>query len=102
MFLIVKNMKTCVDINECQDRNGDCEQICNNSQGSYNCACGGGYIPDKSNRKKCKKIENYNYDSYSELSGEFAFCGHTQLAIVQTRHTMERSKEFTMAEGNNF
>lgn len=26
-------------MNECEQNNGNCEQICINSQGSYRCAC---------------------------------------------------------------
>lgn len=29
----------CVDINECLDKNGDCEQECINEVGTYRCAC---------------------------------------------------------------
>ncbi|KAL3983031.1 EGF-like domain family protein [Acanthocheilonema viteae] len=29
----------CFDVNECEQNNGNCEQICINSQGSYRCAC---------------------------------------------------------------
>ena len=31
------------DINECATNNGGCEQICNNTAGSYQCSCGPGY-----------------------------------------------------------
>lgn len=33
----------CSDINECERNNGNCEQICINSQGSYRCACETGF-----------------------------------------------------------
>ena len=29
----------CVDNNECDTLNGGCEQMCNNTQGSYYCSC---------------------------------------------------------------
>lgn len=29
----------CQDINECEDENGHCEQICINTLGSFKCAC---------------------------------------------------------------
>ena len=31
------------DINECDDNNGGCEQICQNTVGSYYCECEEGY-----------------------------------------------------------
>ena len=31
------------DVDECQDRNGGCAQICNNTAGSFECVCGVGY-----------------------------------------------------------
>ena len=40
------------DINECEWDNGDCDQICNNEQGSYSCACWSGYTLDY-NGKTC-------------------------------------------------
>ncbi|RWS09468.1 uncharacterized protein B4U79_12754 [Dinothrombium tinctorium] len=33
----------CIDINECLDKNGGCDQRCINSPGSYNCLCNIGY-----------------------------------------------------------
>ena len=32
-----------VDINECADENGGCEQLCSNTDGSYQCRCKLGY-----------------------------------------------------------
>ena len=39
---------TCVllDINECMENNGNCSQLCNNTLGSYQCDCEGGYTLD--------------------------------------------------------
>ena len=37
------------DINECAVNNGDCEQLCNNSIGSYWCSCLTGYTLDTNN-----------------------------------------------------
>ena len=31
------------DVDECQDSNGGCGQVCNNSVGSYSCDCYQGY-----------------------------------------------------------
>ena len=31
------------DIDECADKNGGCEQICNNTPGSFQCSCSAGF-----------------------------------------------------------
>ena len=31
------------DVNECEVRNGGCEQICDNTQGSFRCNCQTGF-----------------------------------------------------------
>ena len=36
------------DVNECDINNGGCEQICNNTIGSFNCSCEMGYELDSS------------------------------------------------------
>ena len=36
----------CLDINECEDGNGGCSQICTNNEGSFECSCNDGYILD--------------------------------------------------------
>jgi len=40
------------DVNECAINNGGCEQICNNTIGSFICTCGSGYQLDE-NRMNC-------------------------------------------------
>ena len=35
-----------LDIDECARNNGDCEQICNNIEGSFECQCEDGYLLD--------------------------------------------------------
>ena len=41
------------DINECVDGTLDCQQVCNNTEGSYQCGCFDGYKLT-SDRKTCK------------------------------------------------
>ena len=32
--------------NQCDDNNGGCSQICNNTEGNYECSCRNGYVLD--------------------------------------------------------
>ena len=39
------NFLLCIsDVNECEEENGGCEQICENTVGSYECSCNQGYL----------------------------------------------------------
>lgn len=48
--ILVKSVKSwhpcygVVDVNECATANGNCQQICSNTVGSFNCACSQGYV----------------------------------------------------------
>ncbi|OUC49884.1 putative GCC2 and GCC3 [Trichinella nativa] len=46
----------CLDIDECQNWNGHCEQICINIPGAYECACENGYLLSN-DRLSCKDID---------------------------------------------
>ena len=46
------------DIDECMEEIHDCEQICNNVNGSYTCSCNPGYIIDVDLRS-CNGKKNY-------------------------------------------
>ena len=39
----VKIFVTFKDINECYERSDDCDHLCTNTIGSYNCSCRDGY-----------------------------------------------------------
>ncbi|XP_059160482.1 uncharacterized protein LOC131944017 [Physella acuta] len=38
--------KTCLEINECEERTSKCQQKCTNTRGNYSCSCQTGYILD--------------------------------------------------------
>lgn len=44
-----------LDIDECQENNGNCEKICQNTHGSYECSCPEGFRL-KSDGKNCEDI----------------------------------------------
>ena len=59
MLLIIWNyVCSLADINECLTDNGGCEQICNNTEGSFSCSCDSGYNLD-SNRLNCTGITDF-------------------------------------------
>uniref|UniRef100_A0A2C9K971 Uncharacterized protein n=1 Tax=Biomphalaria glabrata TaxID=6526 RepID=A0A2C9K971_BIOGL len=48
-----ETLDKCTDINECaRSGNGGCEQVCNNTEGSYFCSCQDGYALDE-DKKSC-------------------------------------------------
>ena len=51
-----------IDIDECNEDNGGCEQICNNTVGSYECFCRDGYELD-SNGINCTGTYVYHFDT---------------------------------------
>lgn len=56
-FTVFCRTNTCVDINECATNNhkGDCDQICENTPGSYKCSCRDGY--KLRHEKRCLDID---------------------------------------------
>lgn len=42
-FLLGSDWKTCVDVDECENDNMGCDQLCVNTPGSYKCGCREGY-----------------------------------------------------------
>ncbi len=62
-------MHTHTDINECGGDHG-CEQACNNTAGSFHCACFPGYILNEDGvtcrgTKLNRNIQSYNLLNYS-------------------------------------
>lgn len=49
---------THVDINECTNTNGGCEQNCSNTAGSYSCSCATGFLLHDNNYN-CTGSRNY-------------------------------------------
>lgn len=42
------------DIDECKNLNGMCEQICEDTDGSYTCQCEPGYVTMEGNPLQCR------------------------------------------------
>ena len=57
------------DINECHTNNGGCEQICNNTVGSFECSCNQGYSLSSDGTNCIGKQYNYYHNNIDkELS----------------------------------
>jgi len=54
-YKLLADKKNCADVNECDTNNGNCDQICENSQGSYQCKCRDGFLLN-SDKHKCDDI----------------------------------------------
>ena len=50
--MIIVDLNFLIDIDECLDDNGGCDQQCTNTDGSYDCSCDAGYSLG-SNNKAC-------------------------------------------------
>ncbi|KRK01364.1 uncharacterized protein LOC6533343 isoform X2 [Drosophila yakuba] len=59
----------CVDIDECQKKNGGCSHRCSNSEGSFKCSCPPGYKLD-SDQKTCQDIDECAQDKTSCITGK--------------------------------
>ena len=46
------------DLNECAINNGNCSQVCVNTDGSYFCSCSNGYSLN-ANARTCSGIESF-------------------------------------------
>ncbi|KAL3972206.1 muscleblind [Sarotherodon galilaeus] len=47
--------QTCLDVNECDQGNGGCAEVCVNTKGSWRCECGRGRVLDEDGRT-CREI----------------------------------------------
>ncbi|XP_057330367.1 uncharacterized protein LOC130670825 isoform X1 [Microplitis mediator] len=54
---------TCVDVNECEDNNGGCSEVCENTNGSYFCACNGDERILSPDGKSCTDINEVSCSS---------------------------------------
>ena len=44
LYLVLVFILQFSDVNECDTSNGNCNQTCINTEGSYNCNCSDGYV----------------------------------------------------------
>ena len=53
------------DINECESMNGMCQQLCEDTDGSYVCLCEDGYVQSQENPLHCTGNVAHTHCSYS-------------------------------------
>lgn len=53
--LIIRTSFVIVDVNECESGTADCEHICINTIGGYNCDCEFGFALHDKDRRTCQK-----------------------------------------------
>jgi hypothetical protein len=53
-YVLQPDKKTCADFDECEVNGGDCDHICDNTEGSFKCSCFPGYTLS-SDRTNCNR-----------------------------------------------
>ncbi|KZC05386.1 Matrilin-2 [Dufourea novaeangliae] len=85
---------TCIDINECQVDNGGCTEVCENTDGSFFCACDGDEKALSSDGKSCVDLNNV---SCPPLNPEGR--GHLVCFPVATSKTWRGRRRLTSRPG---
>ena len=81
-----------IDTNECIVNNGDCSQMCTNSNGSYACICNSGYLLALDNRTcagTSTTKEEYSALSYHALKTLMNVQHSTEIAIKSASILLE-------------
>lgn len=83
-----------VDINECEAATADCDHICINTDGGYNCECEIGYALHDKDRRTCQKgvnltflIINCVFNSVSRLINTLIYFQWTMYVIFSRNWT---------------
>ncbi|XP_025154721.1 uncharacterized protein LOC105183043 isoform X2 [Harpegnathos saltator] len=68
---------TCIDINECTVDNGGCTEVCENTDGSFFCACDGDEKALSSDGKSCVDINTISCLPLSSVSRGYLICSRS-------------------------
>ena len=73
---------SCVDVDECAEANGGCDDLCINSPGSFSCACNSGFML-LMDGKQCKDIgKRHALKKYDQFTlNTSCFCGSTTINL---------------------
>ncbi|XP_025961808.2 oncoprotein-induced transcript 3 protein isoform X1 [Dromaius novaehollandiae] len=83
--------QTCLDENECEQRNGGCSELCVNLKNSYRCECGIGRTLG-SDGKTCEEIEGCHNNNGG--------CSHTCVEVEDT-YQCECPRGLVLSEDNH-
>ena len=98
-------LKFCVnhfplDVNECSVRNGDCDHICKNKQGSFECRCKVGYKLH-SDKKTCSGKSYFDIDRTLKRTGlYFDRAKYSRKAIMLFSNFWRFKNHFCFPERN--
>lgn len=73
----VSNDGSCLDINECAKGNGGCNEVCENTAGSFFCACDGDERILSSDGKSCSDISFYSCPPLNPAGHGYLMCSLT-------------------------
>ncbi|XP_032691380.1 uncharacterized protein LOC116854027 isoform X2 [Odontomachus brunneus] len=68
---------TCIDINECTVDNGGCTEVCENTDGSFFCACDGDEKALSSDGKSCVDLNTISCLPLSSVSRGYLICSRS-------------------------
>ncbi|KAH0539302.1 hypothetical protein KQX54_003778 [Cotesia glomerata] len=77
---------TCVDVNECEDNNGGCSEVCENTNGSYFCACNGDERILSPDGKSCTDINEVSCSSLDVPKRGSLICSRQSSHSVWSAH----------------
>ncbi|XP_072330227.1 uncharacterized protein [Scyliorhinus torazame] len=69
----VDSGQVCRDVNECNSQSNKCNQICQNTLGSYKCLCQSGYLLNQGDKRSCDDVNECD----SELNNCDQICQNT-------------------------
>ncbi|XP_034474850.1 putative vitellogenin receptor isoform X1 [Drosophila innubila] len=98
-FRLVNYQNKCEDINECQERDDLCSQLCENTSGGFRCACDAGYELDTINNRTCHAIDSGTKQRALLLyTTQVAVVGmHLQSHLQSHPQSHQRNHIFTVA-----
>lgn len=84
------DQRTCLDVDECLENNGGCDQICLNDVGSHSCNCHSGF------RLLSDEMTCLDVDECSEIEN---ICGHGDCVNFPGTYNCECHEGFTKEAG---
>ena len=83
-----------IDVNECATNNGNCDQICNNTKGSYQCKCGNGFALN-SDKHKCDGKSGSQDNQEKIANGVSVHCTVIERLLITSRGNRNQRRDFS-------